>query len=246
LSHDIVTPQVLRPVEGASRRAEELVEDVGDRVRETVQELKPLLRGWLHATTAPLALVSLVSMLVLAEGTRARLAATIFLTTAVVSFSISALFHTRPWSWRAHQVWQRLDHANIFVLIAGTMTPFSLLILDRGDALRLLSLVWAGALAGAVFKLVWIDAPRWLSVSLYLLLGSTWLLYVPEFVAAGPPDVLLLMVLGGVLYAVGALVYAFRWPDPLPSYFGFHEVFHALTVTAFAAHCCGVGLLVHG
>src|SRR4051794_40096428 len=110
MSHDVVTPKVLRPVEDASRRAEELVEDVGDRVRETVQELKPLLRGWLHATTAPLALVSLLTMLVLADGARARMGATIFLATAVVSFGVSALFHTRPWSAHANQVWQRLDH----------------------------------------------------------------------------------------------------------------------------------------
>ncbi|MCW2831776.1 MAG: DNA-binding protein, partial [Aeromicrobium sp.] len=177
---------------------------------------------------------------------RARTGAGIFLTTAVVMFTTSALFHTRRWSERAFRRWQRLDHANIFVLIAGSCTPFALMILDGHDAAQLLTLVWGGAIAGVLFKVLWIDAPRGLSVGLYVLLGSAALLFGHDFVAAGPRDVLVLAALGGAFYVLGALVYAFKWPDPLPTTFGYHEVFHALTVTGFAAHCGGVALLVLG
>jgi hemolysin III len=242
MSSSEMTPDAIE----SGRESDDLLDDIGDFVREKVDELKPRFRGWLHATAAPLALVWLLAVLCLAEGTRARIGAGVFLTTAVLMFTTSALFHTRRWSTRAFARWQRLDHANIFVLIAGSCTPFALLILDGPQAAQLLALVWGGALAGVVFKLVWINAPRGLSVCLYLLLGSAALLYVDGFIAAGPPDVLVLGLFGGLLYAVGGVVYAFRWPDPIPTAFGFHEVFHALTVTAFAAHCVGVSALVLG
>lgn len=225
---------------------EGLLGDIGILVGDAVEELKPRFRGWLHASAAPLALVWLLAVLWMVEEPRARLGAGVFLTAAVVMFTTSALFHTRRWSERAFTWWQRLDHATIYVLIAGSCTPFALLILDGPDARRLLTLVWGGACAGAMFKLLWIGAPRGLSVGLYLLLGSGALLYVRDFAAAGPSAVLVLGAVGGVLYAVGALVYGFRWPDPVPTAFGYHEVFHALTVTGFVAHCVGVSVLVLG
>jgi hemolysin III len=232
------------PVAELRQEAEELMKDVGERVCETIEELKPRLRGWLHATAAPLALLSLAVVLVVAEQARARTGATIFLTSAVTMFTTSALFHIKRWSASARSLWQRFDHANIFVLIAGSCTPFAVILLDSPDASRLLSIVWTGALLGVLFKLTWIEAPRWLSIGLYLLLGSASLLYVPEFAAAGSPGALLLVGLGGLLYAAGGIVYGLRRPDPLPTYFGYHEVFHALTVLAFAAHCAALYLLL--
>lgn len=229
-----------------ARESGDLLKDIGDLMRDTVDEIKPRFRGRLHATTAPLALAWLVVVACMAEEAGARIGAGVFLTTAVVMFTTSALFHTRRWSTRAFTWWQRLDHANIFLLIAGSCTPFALLILDGPDAVGLLALVWGGALAGVVFKMLWISAPRGLSVCLYLLLGSVALLYAPDFIAAGPPEVLALGAAGGAFYATGALVYAFRRPDPIPMTFGYHEVFHALTVMGFVAHGVGVSVLVLG
>jgi hemolysin III len=228
------------------RETHDFLKDVGELVHDTVEELKPRFRGWLHASVVPVALVSLLAVLAMAEEPRARIGAVVFLTAAVVMFTTSALFHTRSWSEAAFIRWQRLDHANIFVLIAGSCTPFALLILDGPDAMRLLTLVWGGAIAGVLFKVLWISAPRGLSVCLYVLLGCTALLYAPDFVSAGSPEVIFLAAFGGVSYVIGALVYAFRRPNPLPTTFGYHEVFHALTVTGFAAHGAGVGLLLLG
>jgi hemolysin III len=238
------THELGRPTGDLQRDAEELLTDVGRRVIDAVDDIKPRLRGWLHATAAPFALLSLVAVLAVAEPSRQRTGAAIFLGTAVTMFTTSALFHTRRWSSRAFQLWQRADHANIFVLIAGSCTAFAMILLEGRDSSRLLIVMWSGALLGVLFKILWIDAPRWLSVGLYLVLGSSALWYFPEFAAAGAPHALALAGLGGLLYAVGGLVYGLRWPDPLPTYFGFHEVFHALTVTAFAAHCCALALLL--
>jgi hemolysin III len=241
-----VTAELTAAVPRAPREADDLIGEVGQRVCEVVEELKPRLRGWLHASVAPIALLTLVAAVGVTEEPRARVGAGVFLATAVLMFTTSALFHTRRWSERAFTTWQRLDHANIFVLIAGSCTPFTLMILDGARAAQLLTLVWAGALAGALFKILWIDAPRGLSVALYLLLGSTSLLFAREFVVAGPPQVLALALAGGISYAMGGLVYGFRWPNPVPATFGYHEVFHALTIAGFTTHCIGVGLLLRG
>jgi len=221
------------------------VDEVGERIRDTVEEIKPRLRGWLHAATAPLALISFLVMLVLADSRAARLGAAVFMISALLLFGVSAVYHTVPWRERAKRVLRRLDHSNIFIMIAGSYTPFSLLLLDSSQAAVLLSLVWSGAILGVLFKVFWLTAPRWVYVPLYLALGWAALIYLPDFYATASTVVFVMLSLGGLLYTVGALVYAFKWPDPNPRWFGYHEVFHALTIAAFIVHYIGVSFVVY-
>lgn len=216
-----------------------------DTLRDAVTDLKPKLRGWLHAAISPLAFFSFLVLLVLADSVLVRAGAAVFMFSAVLLFGVSAVYHTGRWSDRAKAIWKRFDHANIFILIAGSYTPFSLLLLTPAHAAIMLSLVWGGALLGVFFKIFWISAPRWLYVPLYLLLGWAALLYIDEFFAKAPTDVMVLMVVGGGLYTIGALVYGFKWPDPSPKWFGFHEVFHTFTIAAFVVHYIGVSLLAY-
>jgi hemolysin III len=138
-----------------------------------------------------------------------------------------------------------VDHATIFVLIAGSYTPFSLLLLSTEHAVIMLSLVWGGAILGVLFRVFWVTAPRWLYVPLYLVLGWAAVLYFPEFVDEAPTVVLVMLVTGGALYSLGALVYGFKKPDPWPTWYGFHEVFHTLTIAAFIVHYIGVSFLAY-
>ncbi len=216
-----------------------------DSLREAVTELKPKLRGWLHAAIAPLAFFSFLVLLVLAESVRVRAGAAVFMFSAVLLFGVSAVYHTGRWGVRAKAVWKRFDHANIFILIAGSYTPFALLLLTPTHAAIMLSVVWGGALLGVFFRIFWLGAPRWLYVPLYLLLGWAALIYGDEFFAKAPTDVMVLIIVGGGLYTIGALVYGFKWPNPSPRWFGFHEVFHALTIAAFIVHYIGISLLAY-
>ncbi|MBC7633466.1 hemolysin III family protein [Aeromicrobium sp.] len=227
------------------RDTDGLVQEAGERLRDTVDEIKPKLRGWLHAATAPLAFFSFVVMLVLADDTPVRIGAAVFMVSSLLLFGTSALYHTGRWSEPAKKVWKRIDHANIFVLIAGSYTPFSILLLSKRHAIIMLSVVWGGAVLGVLFKVFWIGAPRWLYVPLYLMLGWAAVIYFPEFVDNSSTPVLVLLVTGGGLYSIGALVYGFKWPDPSPKYFGFHEVFHAFTIAAFIVHYIGVSMLAY-
>jgi hemolysin III len=186
-----------------------------------------------------------VVLVVLSPSTQARVATAVFAVTAALLFGVSAVYHRGRWSPRTHGVLKRLDHANIFLIIAGTYTPFTLLLLHRDDARVLLSLVWGGALAGVAFRVLWVGAPRWLYVPVYIALGWAAAFWLPEFRTAGGPAVLALVIAGGVLYSLGGLVYGLKRPDPSPRWFGFHEVFHALTVAAFVAHYVGVSLTVY-
>jgi len=216
-----------------------------DSLREAVTELKPKLRGWLHAAIAPLAFFSFLVLLVLAESVRVRAGAAVFMFSAVLLFGVSAVYHTGRWGERAKIIWKRFDHASIFILIAGSYTPFALLLLTVTHAAIMLSLVWGGALLGVLFRIFWVTAPRWLYVPLYLLLGWAAVIYAGEFVRRSPTDVLVLMIVGGGLYSIGALVYGFKWPNPSPRWFGFHEVFHALTIAAFVVHYVGISILAY-
>lgn len=222
-----------------------LTHEVGDRVHRAVDEIKPKLRGWLHMGTLPLAFFAFLVMMVIADSALVRAGVAVFMVSSMLLFGVSATYHTGTWSIETRTLWKRFDHANIFLLIAGSYTPFSLLLLDPGQAALMLGLVWGGALLGVVFKLFWIGAPRWLYVPLYLILGWAAVIYLPEFLDNASTAVFVLMVVGGGLYSVGALVYAFKWPNPSPTYFGFHEVFHAFTIAAFIVHYVGVSLLAY-
>ena len=208
-------------------------------------ELRPRLRGWLHAGMAPAALVGGAVLLVLAAPP-ARPAVAVYLVTALLLFTVSAVYHRRAWGPHTAAVRKRLDHANIFLIIAGTYTPFAVLLLDPGPTRVLLAVVWAGALLGVAFRVLWVGAPRWLYVPVYLALGWTAVFFLPDFLRNGGVLVLVLIVLGGLLYSVGAVVYALKRPNPSPRWFGFHELFHAFTLGGFLSQFAAVCLVAVG
>jgi hemolysin III len=211
----------------------------------TAPAVPPRLRGWLHAGTFPLSVAAGVLLVCLAPTARARAATAVFAVTASMLFGVSATYHRGRWSPRVHGVLKRLDHATIFLIIAGTYTPFAVLLLPAGHARTLLWIVWGGALAGVAFRVLWVGAPRWLYVPVYVALGWVAVGFLPQFLASGAIAVLVLVAVGGVLYTLGGLVYGLERPDPSPRWFGFHEVFHALTVVAFAVQYVGVLLATY-
>jgi hemolysin III len=228
------------------------LDSLASQVAEGVAEVKPRLRGWLHLGTAPLTLAAGVVLVVLSPTAATRLGSIVYVVSSVLLFSVSAIYHRGRWSPRVTGLLRRLDHANIFLLIAGTYTPFSLLLLHGTDRVVLLTVIWSGALLGVGFRVLWIDAPRWLCVPIYIALGCAAVLVLPQF-AAGSEQlgvgigtaVLVLIAVGGLLYIAGGTVYGFRRPDPWPRYFGFHEVFHSFTVLAFLAHYVGISLATY-
>ncbi|MFV0461600.1 MAG: PAQR family membrane homeostasis protein TrhA [Nostocoides sp.] len=206
---------------------------------------KPLLRGWLHAGMAPVALTLGIVLIALASSAAARWAAVVFTATAVLLFGTSAIYHRGEWSPTVTAVLKRLDHSNIFLIIAGSYTPFALL-LPPDQARTLLVLVWSGALGGVVFRTVWVGAPRWLYTPIYVLLGWVAVFYLRPLLHYGGWAVIVLVVIGGLLYTLGAIVYGTKRPNPWPRWFGFHEIFHALTVAAFGTHFAAATLVIHG
>jgi hemolysin III len=206
-------------------------------------EPRPRLRGVLHLIAAPLALIGGLILVFQASIPSARLAAAIFMATSVLLFATSAVYHLGRWMPSTKAMLRRADHSNIFLIIAGTYTPLALLLLEQQDARVLLIVVWSGALAGILIRNFWLTAPRWVYVPIYVGLGWAALFYLPQFADAGWL-ILGLIVAGGVLYTLGAVVYALKWPQPIPDWFGFHEVFHSFTIAAFVAHFGAVFLVV--
>ena len=210
-----------------------------DLVADAVEAVKPRLRGVLHACAFVLSLATGAVLVVRAEGGRATTAAAVYAVSVALLFGTSAAYHRRTWSPRAEEVMQRLDHSMIFLLIAGTYTPFTLLVLEGAARWVVSAVVWGGALAGVLARNLVRTRSRWLFPALYVGLGWVAVPVFPALVRAGAV-VFVALVVGGVLYSVGALVYAAQRPDPSPRWFGFHEVFHALAVLAFAAHYVAV------
>jgi hemolysin III len=233
----------VKPHLGAA--AHTVSEQVVDVVAEVVAEVRPRMRGWLHAATVPLALVGGVLLVLLSPAGEARVGSAVFVGSALLLFTVSATMHRGGWSTRTEVVLTRLDHASIFVLIAGSYTPFSLLLLDGGDRVALLSVAWGGAALGIAFRLFVPRAPRWVYTPVYIALGWASVFFAADFLRYPGTPVVVLLGLGGVLYTVGAVVYGLRRPNPLPQWFGYHEVFHALTVVAFAAHYAGVSIAAY-
>jgi hemolysin III len=198
-------------------------------------EVRPTWRGWIHAGTFPLAIALGVVLICLAQGGVAKAASAVFMATSLLLFGNSALYHRFDWKPRTKRLLKRIDHANIFLLIAGTYTPLSLLALPPEKGLLLLALVWGGALVGIGFRVFWISAPRWLYVPIYVALGWAAVMYLGDLLAASVPMMVLVLV-GGILYTAGAVVYGLKRPNPFPGRFGFHEIFHSCTVLAFGCH----------
>ena len=199
------------------------------------EEIKPTWRGWIHAGTFPVTIAAGVVLIVLAEGPWAKWASAVFTLTSMLLFGNSALYHRFNRQPKTKVVLKRIDHANIFLLIAGTYTPLALLALPPDKGWLLLAIVWGGALIGIGFRVFWITAPRWLYVPIYLLLGWAAVMYLGDLLAVSVA-MMVLVIVGGLLYTAGAIVYGIKKPNPWPGVFGFHEIFHTCTVLAFMCH----------
>ncbi|TNY37488.1 PAQR family membrane homeostasis protein TrhA [Thermomonospora catenispora] len=221
------------------------LEQGAGRIGQGADWVKPRLRGWLHLGAFPLALVAGMVLVALGPTVQARLVAAVYALTSALLFGVSALYHRGRWSARTEGLLRRLDHANIYLIIAGTYTPFAALVLDGAARAIVLSVVWCGAVAGVLFRVLWVRAPRWLYTALYIGLGWAAAFFVPQFLEGAGWTVATLVIAGGVLYSLGGLVYGLRRPDPSPRWFGFHEVFHALTVAAYALQYIAVSVVVH-
>ena len=200
---------------------------------------KPRLRGRLHQYAFFVALVCgivLCSVAATRPGVGPLVSTVIYSITVCGLFGISALYHRRTWGERGYQIMRRLDHSMIFIFIAGTYTPFCVLLLERDKATLLLSLIWIGALGGVALKSIWPHLPRWVGAPLYLALGWGAVAILPDILRNGGVADLVLLAAGGVMYSVGAVFYAMRRPNPWPDVFGHHEFFHACTLLAAICH----------
>jgi hemolysin III len=200
---------------------------------------KPRMRGWLHAYAFAVAVVAgivLVSVAATRPGTAPLVSTLTYSLTVCGLFGVSALYHRRVWSRRGFALMRRLDHSMIFLLIAGTYTPFSVLLLPPDKATVILGVVWGGAVAGVALKMIWPHAPRWLSSPLYVVLGWVAIAVLPDILHAGGVTTLTLLLVGGAVYTAGAVLYALRRPNPWPGVFGHHEFFHACTLVAALSH----------
>ncbi len=220
-----------------ARAVEAMVEEVAEAVR-------PRLRGWLHLGTLPLAVVAGALLVATAPEGRARVACAVYALTSVLLFGVSAAYHRGSWSPGTLRLLKRLDHSNIYLLVAGTYTPFAALALSEPQRTILLWVVWSGAAGGVLFRMLRPDAPRWLHVPLYALLGWVAVFFMPALIVGAGGLVIGLIVGGGLLYTAGGLVYGLQRPDTWPGTWGHHEWFHAATVAAWVLHYVAVALVV--
>jgi hemolysin III len=206
--------------------------------------IKPRLRGVWHQWAFVVSVGLGIALVLVAPAGRPTFASAIYAVTVSGLFGVSALYHRVNWRDTARRWMRRLDHSMIFLVIAGSYTPFALLVLDGALATAILIAVWAGALAGIVLELVWIDAPKWLSALVYVALGWVAVACFPQLLSDLGITATAMVTAGGVLYTLGAVVYATRRPDPRPTVFGYHEVFHALVVAAAALQYAVVAFFV--
>ncbi|WP_028047370.1 hemolysin III family protein [Cellulomonas sp. URHE0023] len=212
-----------------------LTESVADQI-------KPHLRGWIHLGVTPLVVVASIVLVVLSPTASAKWSCAVFGVTAIMLFGTSALYHRGRWSPRTAAVLRRLDHTNIFLIIAGTYTPLSILLLPATTARVLLIVVWSGALVGLLARVFWLGAPRWVYVPVYVALGWVAVWFFPSFYRSGGPWIVFWIAFGGLAYTLGAVVYGMKRPNPSPRWFGFHEVFHVLTVVGYGSHYIAVSM----
>jgi hemolysin III len=207
---------------------------------------RPLLRGVFHQVGFSASLVVGTLLIVGADGARRHVAAAVFAGAVAACFGASALYHRITWTPRLRLWMRRVDHAGVYLLIAGTYTPICLLVL-RGDwRLIVLPTVWVCAAAAAIFKFVWVDAPKWLAAALGVMLGWAGVAVLPQLAARLDPAAVALLGIGGLIYTAGAVVYARRRPDPAPAVFGYHELFHVLTLIAVSCQYVAIAFFVIG
>ena len=219
-----------------------MVAAMSDRLAPEV--MKPLLRGVLHQVAFFLSLAAAPFLVVGAGGTRQAVTGAVFGATVAMCFGASALYHRVTWTPRVRLWMRRIDHAGVYLLIAGTYTPVSLLTLTGHWRLIVLTIVWAGTAAAIVLKFAWVDAPKWLAAAIGIALGWVAVVALPQLVGRLHPAAVVLLVVGGLTYTAGAVVYARRRPDPVPSVFGYHELFHALTIVAAACQYVAIAFFV--
>jgi hemolysin III len=234
-----------RPIVSSVDKAVELVADKLD-------EVKPLLRGWIHAGMIPLLTAAFAVLIVLSPTPLTRVGSSVYAASAILLFAVSGLYHRGNWQPKLMAFWRRFDHANIYIFIAGTYTPFAFLYLHGASRWALFGIVWGCAVAGAVFKILIPNAPRWISTPLYIALGWVAVIFIPGFIDGAkhfPTWVnissLVLVATGGILYTLGGVVYAAKKPNPSPTIFGFHEVFHAFTAAAFVVQFIAVSFATY-
>ena len=204
----------------------------------------PKLRGWLHLLATPLVIVASLVLFIL-SGESFKLAVALYSITAIMLFSVSAVYHRVPWVPAKKKIWRRWDHANINLLIAGSYTPFAVALLDDRDRNILLAVVWTGALIGVALRVFWVGAPRWLYVANYLLLGWVAIIYTPQLYKEGGLWVLLPILIGGLLYSIGTIFYALKLPGRNAKYFGFHELFHVFVLAAWISQYLAVSFAIY-
>jgi hemolysin III len=214
------------------------------RAHDLVEAVKPRWRGVSHQYAFFVSLAAGPALVGFARSGRAVVAALVYAVSLSALLGVSALYHRGDWTAHVNRRLQRLDHSMIYLLIAGTYTPIAMLALSGRLATALVTIVWAGALAGIALKLAWRDAPRWLGPVLYVVLGWVAVAALPQITAEVGPRATALLALGGVLYSVGAVVYGLRRPDPVPAVFGYHEVFHLLVIGAALSHYTAIAVYV--
>ncbi|GFG67138.1 UPF0073 membrane protein [Mycobacterium kubicae] len=209
---------------------------------------KPRFRGWIHVYSAAAAVAagaSLVAVSWALDSTKAGLGTLLYTFATIIMFTVSATYHRVNWKSETARKWmKRADHSMIFVFIAGSYTPFALLALPGHDGHVVLSVVWGGAAAGILLKMLWPSAPRWVGVPLYILLGWVAVWYTSTILHNAGVTAMVLLFVGGALYSIGGILYALRWPDPWPTTFGYHEFFHACTAVAAICHYIAMWFVV--
>ena len=206
---------------------------------------KPAMRGWIHAVAAPLSLAAGIVLICLAQGAGLKWACAVFMTASLVLFANSACYHLGDWSPHVTDVLRRIDHVNIFLLIAGTYTPVSFALQPFWRNFIIISM-WACTAVAIIIHVIWINAPRWLYTLVYIVFGIYGLAFMALFWTSpyAGPAVVVLLCAGGACYILGAIVYALRRPDPWPKVFGFHEIFHCGTVAGYACHMVAIYMVI--
>ena len=210
---------------------------------DVIPDIKPKLRGWLHASAVPLSLIGGILLIVFATTTLGRVGGAVYLAASLLLFGTSATYHRFGWGRRGAAILRRMDHSNIYLFIAATYTPLALLLLTGTSRVLLLVCIWASAILGVLFRILWLSAPRWLYTALYIGMGWAAVAWLPQLWSSGGGLVIGLIGLGGLIYTGGAVVYALKRPNPSPTWFGFHEIFHTCTVLAAGCHYAAIALI---